>query len=409
MLKNHDFFVILQKNINNCKIMRTFVTIKSIFIRACFFSVFCACTSSKTISIHNRSPLDRTGCVAEMDLSLTGGISKYGLVVEDGSGKRVPYQITHDQKLLFSVDIPAESAVKYKLYKSRGAQPEPYDTVCLAQIRHDFQDDLTWENDRGGYRLYGPAYKNGGGNVSGYDIWTKSVAFPVLAQRYFDHCQRGISYHKDHGNGMDAYTVGPTLGAGMNVLMMEGTPVYPCAYESCEILDNGPFRTSIKINCYPMAVGTDTVRETRIITLDKGSWLNKTEIKYDGLRTKMQMANGIVVHKQNPRGYSVSGGDRGYMAYADLTDNANNGNGVIYIGVVNTVVPDSAGFQSLDPSVGDAIGQVMSHTVYTPGDNFTYYWGSGWSKGGVRGMQAWEKYLSDFSSNLDYPLEITVK
>ena len=400
------FFVILQKNINNCKIMMTFVVIKYLSISVCFFSVFCACTSSKAIYIHNPSPWNRTGCVAEVDLSLTGGMMKEGLVVEDESGKRVPCQITHDHQLLFSVDVPAISTVKYKL---RQARTEQYDTVCLAQIRHDFQDDLTWENDRGGYRLYGPAYKNGGGNVGGYDIWTKSVAFPVLAQRYFDHCQRGISYHKDHGNGMDAYTVGPTLGAGMNVLMMEGIPVYPCAYESCEILDNGPLRTSIKINCYPMAVGSDTVRETRIITLDKGSWLNKTQIRYDGLGTKMRMANGIVVHKQNPRGYVVRGGDKCYMAYADLTDNANNGNGVIYIGVVNTVVQDSAGFQTLDPPVGDAIGQVMSHTVYTPGDIFTYYWGAGWSKGGVRGMLAWEKYLSDFCSNLDYPLEITVK
>ena len=36
-------------------------------------------------------------------------------------------------------------------------------------------------------------------------------------------------------------------------------------------------------------------------------------------------------------------------------------------------------------------------------------WGAGWSKGGVKGMEAWAKYLADFHATLDYPLTVTVE
>ena len=51
----------------------------------------------------------------------------------------------------------------------------------------------------------------------------------------------------------------------------------------------------------------------------------------------------------------------------------------------------------------------MSHTSYRPGENYVYYWGSGWSKGGVRGLKAWTEYLGDFHEALRNPLEVRVK
>lgn len=365
----------------------------------------CGCSSDTLLSIYNPSDIDRVGCVAEIDTAILPHSLVAGFIVADERGMEVPYQLTHDGKLLVQADVKAHESVKFRLKK---ATPTTSDTICIGQIRLDFQDDFTWENDRGGYRLYGPAYRKGGGNVSGYDIWTKSVDFPVLAQRYQDHCQKGISYHKDHGNGMDVYTVGPTLGAGMNALLEKDKMLLPCAYEKCEILDNGPLRTSAKITCYPLVAGGDSVVETRIITLDKGSWLNKTDIKYEGLSHDTPMVTGIVVHKQNRHGVSLDS-DMRFISYADLTDNPDKGNGVIYIGVVNAIIPDSIVNSPLTPAVGDAIGHLLNHSVYTPGEVYTYYWGAGWSKGGVNGTQAWNQYLSDFHTMLAAPLEIKVK
>ena len=70
--------------------------------------------------------------------------------------------------------------------------------------------------------------------------------------------------------------------------------------------------------------------ETRIISLDKGSQLNKTVVSFDNLQEITPVVTGIVLHKQNPMGYSFDA-DAGYITYADSTENAANNNGVIYI------------------------------------------------------------------------------
>ena len=44
--------------------------------------------------------------------------------------------------------------------------------------------------------------------------------------------------------------------------------------------------------------------ETRIISLDKGSQLNKTVVSFDNLQETTPVVTGIVLHKQNPTGYS---------------------------------------------------------------------------------------------------------
>ena len=74
-----------------------------------------------------------------------------------------------------------------------------------------------------------------------------------------------------------------------------------------------------------------SVVETRLISLDYGSHLNRTEVSYGGLRQSLPVASGIVIHPQNPDGY-VCQPDKGYVAYADSTDNPHGNNGIIYLG-----------------------------------------------------------------------------
>ena len=99
-----------------------------------------------------------------------------------------------------------------------------------------------------------------------------------------DSLSRAISYHIDHGNGMDCYAVGPTLGGGTAALMPDSAIVYPYCYKDYEILDNGPLRFTVKLVFNPLVVKNDSnVVETRIIQLDKGSQLNKTTVSYEYL------------------------------------------------------------------------------------------------------------------------------
>ena len=103
---------------------------------------------------------------------------------------------------------------------------------------------------------------------------------------------------------MDCYNVGPSLGAGTTALLVDSAIVYPYCYKDVEILDNGPLRFTAQLVFNPIKVNNNlNVIETRIISLDKGSYLNKTKIKYSGLSDSETIVSGIVLHSQNPDGY----------------------------------------------------------------------------------------------------------
>lgn len=356
-------------------------------------------SSSVNIMVHNRLGFDRTDEIVELDTAALAGC----YILTDSAGRKQPTQLTHDGKLLFAASVKAGSTATYTASPGR---PEALPATCTGMIRPDVQDDFAWENDLGGYRLYGPSFRESGGKVFGYDIWTKSVTWPVLAGRYNDHTLHGISYHVDHGKGMDVYTVGPTLGAGMNALLNGDDIVWPCAYRTCEILDTGPLRTTARITCYPAKIGSDSsVVETRIISLDRGTWLNRTTVEYDGITSPHTIVAGIVIHRQNPDGYHISADGR-TLCYTDLTDNPDNDNGRLHIGVIAPA--DSAYYRPLNPPSGDASGHIMTSSVYRPGDKFLYYWGAGWSKRGISDSDEWVRYMMRQRAIHGSPLTVTI-
>ena len=51
------------------------------------------------------------------------------------------------------------------------------------------------------------------------------------------------SFHLDHGNGLDPYRVGATLGLGAPSLMVGKNQILPYCYKDYRILDNGPLRS----------------------------------------------------------------------------------------------------------------------------------------------------------------------
>lgn len=360
------------------------------------FSYVSAEASGFDFKVSNPAGADRCRLVE------VGQFPKWDFILYDGDGKEMPYQITHDGKLVFISDVPAGSTVGYYFKPGTPAQA---DTVCYGRVFPERKDDLAWENDRAAYRAYGPALQASGERAYGYDIWTKSVRHPILEKRFHDDIVNKISFHLDHGNGMDVYAVGPTLGGGTSAIIAgNDSIVYPWCWQSAEILDNGPLRFCARLTYPPCVVGGDTIIEKRLITLDAGSWLNKTTVSYEGLDGDLRPAAGIVVHDSNPEGFRIDGN---IVSYCDLTQNPDGDNGEIYVGLISTEMP-GAGYLPLRQNAGDAIGHVM--LIGKPGQqSFTYYWGSGWSKGGVKDFNAWNKNLSDFKKDIEKPLVITTK
>ena len=215
----------------------------------------CVPDSGTQVTVENPLPSDRVNEIVEIPLSALGQEAGQEngstLVVTDGRGKQVPSQITFDGKLIFPASVKAGSSARYQIRKGN---PDTLSVIACGRHYPERMDDIAWENDKAAYRAYGPALEASGERAWGYDVFTKSVSEPVVEMRYAreldpqarakisawrkegrkeqaDSLAQAISYHVDHGNGMDCYSVGPTLGGGTAALMTaDSMLVYPRCY-----------------------------------------------------------------------------------------------------------------------------------------------------------------------------------
>ena len=372
----------------------------------------------------------------------------------DSDRNEVPYQITHDGRVIVFASVRPHSSITLTMYKG---QPLDYELTCNGRIYPNRWDDLVWENDRCAWRFYGPdAHKHMKNPAYGFDTFTKNTPHPIQDQLYhneltsytvnsriqraksplnWNEVHRGYTYHRNHGAGMDAYTVGATLGAGAAALMvptLNSKPstlnlVYPLYYEKAEILDNGPLRFTVRMTMPEQKLPSSTkdgegisFREIRLITQDCGSHFARVEITYEGLTEPTPVCAGIVVHESAPDAY-VLNQKEGFVTYAEALDHPETMNGEHYLGIFVPGVdkstskkvdkfkkkeknPSTRQRSTLNPQPSTlylplpekragGIGHAIIQTTYTPGQPFIYYTGSAWSLYDVPTRAIWEQTL----------------
>ena len=412
---------------------------KKIFILAAIALMGSAsCADSKqsmTVTVTNPLALERTGEMVEVPMSdVTAKLQLADtaqIVVLGEDGQQVPYQVTYDEKVVFPATVKANVTATYTI---QSGTPDPYNVIACGRYYPERLDDVAWENDLGGYRAYGPALQKRGERGFGYDLFTKyNTTEPILESLYAEELdkekrariaelkktdpkaaaelQNAISYHIDHGYGMDCYAVGPTLGCGTAALMAGDTIIYPYCYRTQEILDNGPLRFTVKLEFNPLTVrGDSNVVETRVITLDAGSYLNKTVVSYTNLKEAMPVTTGIVLRE--PDGVVTADAANGYITYVDPTTDRSGGNGKIFIGAAfpslvkeaKTVLFPEKEKKELR---GGADGHVLAISEYEPGSEYTYYWGSAWDKAAIKTVDAWNAYMAEYAQKVRTPLTVT--
>lgn len=347
-------------------------------------------------------------------------------VVRNAFGQQVDYQITHDGKLL--IDVAVRPCGKALFTVSKGV-PEPMKTWVKGKMYPTRKDDIAWENDRGAYRVYGPALQRTGEKSFGTDVWTKNTPEIVVEDRYTADYDGNIlksiyhkkgqgdkwreedlhtSFHLDHGNGLDCYSVGATLGCGTPALMDGNTIIYPYCYKDYEILDNGPLRFTVALTYHPAKVKKDeNVVEHRIMSLDKGSNFNKITVWYEGLSKPCDFASGVVIHSDDKE--SVVLGDN-YVHYADPTDNPTKHNFQIYVAALfpnGDVKTKMLKYDAPNKGIeGHALGIVKK---LENNQKYTYYAGSAWSKSDVRSQKEWQVRIESFLNAIALPLEINIE
>lgn len=399
-------------------------------------ALFCfACNDSRTVTVTVTNPLAMERSNEMVEVSMETVTDRLGLadtaqiVVLNADGQQVPYQITYDGKVILPAAIAAGGTATYTI---QTGTPEAFDVKACGRCYPERMDDMAWENDLVAFRAYGPALQAKGERGFGYDLFTKyNTTEPMLEAMYAKELDketlakiaelkktdpkaaaelsRERSYHIDHGYGMDCYAVGPTLGAGVAALMVNDTIIYPWCYKNQEILDNGPLRFTVKLEFTPLTVkGDSTVVETRLITLDAGSHLNKTVVSYSNLKETLPIVAGIVLHE--PDGAVVADAANGYITYVDPTTGPDNGK--IFMGAaVPAVVKDAKTVlfsEKEKKERNNADGHVLAVSDYEPGSEYVYYWGFAWDKADIKTADAWNRYMADFAQKVRNPLTVKV-
>lgn len=407
---------------------------KKILFGAVALMMLQACTTSDLVKVEVENTSDWVRMNEMVELDYAAIVDKLQLaedtsiVVLNNRGEQVPYQITFDNKLIFLVDELEPSHARAYLVKP--GVPDTFDVCATGDYYPERVDDIAWENGCIAFRAYGPALQESGERAFGYDAWVKRVGYPVVADRYAAELNpetvaeiarlksvapdsaaalyNSVSYHVDHGNGLDYYKVGPTLGAGAAALLdADGNIVYPYCYNDFEILDNGPLRFTVSLRYRPFVLGNDTVVETRVITLDEGSQLNRIDVTYHNLKSPTGMVSGIVLHDVD--GAMEYDAALGYAAYAEPADSLNGQTflGMAYGASVQRAEP--VYFDEAERAARGADGHLLMERMYVPGETVTYYTGAGWSKWGFESSQDWFVYMKYFADKLSTPLIVTVK
>jgi hypothetical protein len=373
--------------------------IKSFFGIVFVLPIFLLAQTKTSINIQNNTPVDRKEAVVSLKWETI--LSHYPdidttkfVVINSVTQKQVPFQLEHQGlkeivNLLVQVDVKAKSNLSLFIQKGK---LEFFTTKTYARFVPERKDDFAWENDRIAFRAYGKAIEKTNEDAYGLDVWVKRTDKMVINDRY-----KLGNYHIDHGNGMDYYHVGFSLGAGNMAPFVNDTIRYSANYHQWKILDNGPLRCTFQLVYDTWDAGGIKVKATKTISLDAGSQLSRIEnvYSYEGNKP-LPVVVGII--KRPETGIFSLNEQQGIMGYWEPAhgEDGTTGVGFILTTPVNNILIDSS--------------QMLAKTVVRNNEPIIYYSGAVWDKAGkITNAKQWFNYLDTFYHQIKEPLIVTIK
>ncbi len=345
------------------------------------------------------------------------------IAVKDSAGHVLPYQVTNvapqakDPKgvgiaygeLIFQHDFAAgEKSATFTVEKIDTVAPV-FPIKTFGRYVPERLDDFGWENDKIGHRTYGPALAAPAVPgvtkevlvTSGLDVWCKRVNYLIVDRWYnkgHDH------YHKDEGEGMDMYQVGPSRGCG-GTGVWDGKTLYVGRnYKSWKVITNGPVRTVFELTYDAWDAAGTQVSEVKRFTVDAGHNLDQIESTFT-------VAAGGPKEITVAIGLNKTPADKNQDASVALTSSAATGTLTQWVtqktnGELGTalIMPTGAfvGFTA------DSLNELILAKA-TAGQPLRYYAGAGWSKAGEFKSQAdWNAYVAVCATRAASPIKITV-
>ncbi len=346
-------------------------------------------TQAQTLTISNPTDQQRSELIS-IDAAMLGIEAGKGVIVRDVSNIERPTQWTHDGKLLMEVHVRPNSKAVFTL---QTGTPAAFRSWVDGRQYPERLDDIAFENDRIGFRIYGPALQKKGEKGFGYDLWVKRTTEFVLGELYRNDPR--LSFHLDYGKGGDCFAVGPTLGCGTPAMLQKNGEIrFPWCYDTYKILEKGPLRFTVQID-FPTTA--DGITEHRILSIEKGSNFVESTVWFDGLKQSIDVLAGFPLR---PAGAETLVQGKDYIQYADPTIEPDRYQTQVYVAL-------------LFPDQQVAIDVVQQHGVgilrrYTSDQRFHYFIGAAWSEFDVRSQGEWQCRIDGFMQSRKNPLQITI-
>lgn len=367
----------------------------------------CACTPKATVTVRNPLGIDRRSEMVEIPVERLSKVKLSGdktFVVTDSAGSVIPSQVTHDGLLIFQSGLGEGETARFTV---SAGQPREFTAKTYGRYAEERFGDFIWENDRVAFRVYGEPLAAIDGPNNGIDALYKRSEEMVIDRWYADFFEKDLSYHDDHGTGLDDYKVGRSLGAGAMAPWIDSALVLNGNFRRHELLDNGPLRTTFRLFYEDLDAGGKKVAETRTISIDAGSQMSRIVQEY-GFTEPVTVAAGFPLHDGATENSRHIHGKWMIVFEPPTPKTSGVFLGLVFPGGIESTAADEYTVPETEKNSG-TYRHALALTTYAPGMPLTYYTGFGWEKWGGWDSRSFHGYLDGFTVALDNPFIIEIE
>lgn len=366
-------------------------------------------TSELTITVSNPTGVDRL--IETVRVKIPDHLfAAASLIVKDSqSEKELQIQMVDENQddtpdhILFQVALKAKETRQYSLKEDKSTIA-PNEVKTFGRFVPERTDDFTWENDKVAFRVYGPTAqqlveegKKGGTLSGGVDCWLKKVDYSIIDKWYKGNTDEPGYYHIDHGEGLDNYHVGPSLGCGGTGVMVNDELITSLNYTAYKVLSNGPIETSFRLDYDSFGTNDKQVKQVKTASINLGSNFTKFVIDVEGTES---LTTGITLHDK--------------IGEIKVDEKACWGNyWTPHAGeeLSTSIVVDPkyyAGYSEVLSEEKDK-SHLLIHLKAIDG-KIEYYAGFAWSASKqFAGKKEWHQYLGQFAQQIQTPLTVSVQ
>jgi len=360
-----------------------------------------------TVTAVNKLKLARQSETIEITTDALAPIGEKDLTkihVRDSAGKEVlaqavdtDYDDYHKPDvLIFQADFAPNETKTFTLSAGPRREYAKEDFRAYGRFVRERFDDFAWENDRVAHRTYGKAlitWKGEPLTSSAIDIWSKRTSKLVINDWYMVD-----NYHADHGEGVDAYSAGPTRGCGGNGIWSNGQLYIPTNFVDSRVLTNGPIRVMFELVYEPFDVNGVKVSQVLRVSLDAGSQMNHFGVRYNAAAGSEPLTTAVGLKKVKEEQKQINA-EHGWLTIWEPVEKNLGMQGL-------AVVVERSRF---DKVAEDKLNHLL---VLKPGvaAPVSYWAGFAWDRAGqITSAESWNAYVDRFSERLQSPIEVSVK